>query len=274
MTRFPTTAAALLALGACALSPASGAAFFHGKYTVTYFSGPNHTESDQVCVAFVHTGGVAGFREQAERGLRASSRRISAATSRWTQGIVRFYAAYDKGLSVLNHFATMTGTTGAGGFDQWDRSVFPARADRRRHDPDREGLRMRNLLKLSALVFALLHIRRGRESVRRRHGRPSTSPARTTSGRSASAWFSSIRAPSRASRTAEPGAANVDPSEGGNFIYDNGVTALYGTFNNGFDAVTHYATIADFKTGAGGFSMWFTGTRAADADPGRNDRDG
>ena len=54
--------------------------------------------------------------------------------------------------------------------------------------------------------------------------------------------------------------SNVDPTEGGNFIYDNGVLRFYGIFNNGFDAVTHYATITDFKSGTGGFSMWFTGT--------------
>ncbi len=54
--------------------------------------------------------------------------------------------------------------------------------------------------------------------------------------------------------------SNADPTEGGNFVYDNGVLRFYGTFNNNFDAVAHYATITDFKFGNGGFSMWFTGT--------------
>lgn len=124
MTRFPTIAAALLALGGAALSPASGAVFFHGKYTVTYFSGPNHTESDQLCVAFAHTGGVAGFADSGTWTARKLAKDLGGNFT-VDGGVVRFYAAYDNGMSVLNHFAAMTGATGAGGFDQWDRSVSP-----------------------------------------------------------------------------------------------------------------------------------------------------
>lgn len=119
-----TIAAALIALGGSALSPASGAAFFKGKYTVTYFSGPNHTESDQVCVAFTHAGGVAGFPDSGTWTARKLAKDLGGNFT-VDGGVLRFYAAYDNGLSVLNHFAVMTGTTGAGGFDQWDRSVSP-----------------------------------------------------------------------------------------------------------------------------------------------------
>jgi hypothetical protein len=124
VTRFPTIAAALLALGGAALSPASGAVFFHGKYTVTYFSGPNHTESDQLCVAFVHTGGVAGFADSGTWTARKLAKDLGGNFT-VDQNVLRFYAAYEGGTNVLNHFAAMTGTTGAGGFDQWDRSVSP-----------------------------------------------------------------------------------------------------------------------------------------------------
>ncbi|HEX4860904.1 MAG TPA: hypothetical protein VFV07_06680 [Rhizomicrobium sp.] len=48
--------------------------------------------------------------------------------------------------------------------------------------------------------------------------------------------------------------------ESGNFVYDNGVLRFYGTYNGGFDAITAYATITDFKSGVGGYSNWFTGS--------------
>jgi len=119
-----TVAAALFALGGFALAPASGAVFFHGKYTITYFSGPNHTESDQVCASFVHTGGIAGFPDSGTWSARKLAKDLGGNFT-VDQGVVRFYATYKAGTSVLDHFAAMTGTAGAGGFDQWDRSVSP-----------------------------------------------------------------------------------------------------------------------------------------------------
>ena len=122
--RFPTIAAALLVLGGSALSPASGATFLKGKYTVTYFGGPNHTETDQVCVAFTHTGGVAGFPDSGTWTARKLAKDLGGNFT-VDQNVLRFYGAYKSGADVINHFAAMTGTTGAGGFDQWDSTLAP-----------------------------------------------------------------------------------------------------------------------------------------------------
>ena len=58
---------------------------------------------------------------------------------------------------------------------------------------------------------------------------------------------------------ADSGTWKSNSGQGGNFIYDNGVLRFYGTYNSGFDAITAFATITDFKSGSGGFSEWFTG---------------
>ncbi len=58
----------------------------------------------------------------------------------------------------------------------------------------------------------------------------------------------------------DSGTWQSNSGQSGNFVYDNGVLRFYGTYNSGFDAITAYATITDFKSGSGGFSTWFTGT--------------
>jgi hypothetical protein len=115
-------AAVLMLLAAT--SPAFAAKVLQGKYTVTYFSGPTHAESDQVCVTFVQTGGIAGFSDSGTWSARKLSKDLGGNFT-VDGNMIRFYATYDGGTKVLNHYATITGTSAGGGYDQWDRSGSP-----------------------------------------------------------------------------------------------------------------------------------------------------
>jgi hypothetical protein len=115
--------AAVLMLLAAA-SPAFAAKVLQGKYTVTYFSGPAHAESDQVCVTFVQTGNVAGFPDSGTWSARKLSKDLGGNFT-VDGNVIRFYATYDGGTNVLNHYAIVSSTSAAGGYDQWDRSASP-----------------------------------------------------------------------------------------------------------------------------------------------------
>ncbi|HEX4860903.1 MAG TPA: hypothetical protein VFV07_06675 [Rhizomicrobium sp.] len=115
-------AAALMLLAAT--SPAFATKVLQGKYTVTYFSGPTHAESDQVCVTFVQTGGVAGFPDSGTWSARKLSKDLGGNFT-VDGNVIRFYATYNDGTNVLNHYAIASGTSATGGYDQWDRSVSP-----------------------------------------------------------------------------------------------------------------------------------------------------
>ena len=103
-----STGAALLAL-CCAAAP-SAADVFKGSYTVHYFSGPTHIETNDTCAFFKHTGAVDGFPDsgtwhaKTPEGLQKGNFIVD-------QGILRFYGTFNKNRGATNNYATLA--TGA-----------------------------------------------------------------------------------------------------------------------------------------------------------------
>jgi hypothetical protein len=120
MRRILSAGATLLALG-CVVTPAS-AGVFKGSYTVHYFSGPTHAETNDVCAIFKHTGDIDGFpdsgtwRAKTPEGLQKGNFIVD-------QGILRFYGTFNKNRNATNNYATLA--TNTGGFDVWDISAIP-----------------------------------------------------------------------------------------------------------------------------------------------------
>lgn len=95
---------------------------FKGSYTVRYFSGPTHAETNDVCAVFKHTGDIDGFPDSGtwhakmQEGLQKGNFIVD-------QGVLRFYGTFSKYLHATNNYATLA--TGTGGFDVWDVSAIP-----------------------------------------------------------------------------------------------------------------------------------------------------
>jgi hypothetical protein len=119
---FLKTTATLIALGILAGPALATSPVFKGTYTVHYLSGPSHTETNDICVFFKHTGTIDGFpdsglwRAKTLEGLQKGNFIVD-------QGELRFYGTYNKNRNATNNYADVT--TGAGGFDVWNISAIP-----------------------------------------------------------------------------------------------------------------------------------------------------
>jgi hypothetical protein len=120
--------AALLASAALTLvaiaAPASAAGFRPGKYTVTFFSGPSHTDTGSQCLQFKHTGAVVGF---ANSGTWTSPTFAGWGGNYVTDtGFLRVYGTFNSGAGVTNLYFRLA--LGSGGFDDWVSSAPPITA--------------------------------------------------------------------------------------------------------------------------------------------------
>ena len=103
---------------ALAMTPA-GAKVLRGQFTVHYFSGPTHAESNSVCVIFTQTGDIAGFPDSGTWKVK----QFGGGNFVVDGNTIRFYGTYGKDTKVINH--QVDATTMTGSYDAWNRSAIP-----------------------------------------------------------------------------------------------------------------------------------------------------
>jgi hypothetical protein len=116
------TAAAMITFLALANFGGASAKTFHGNYTVSYFTGPNHNETGSDCLIFTQTGNVLGF---ADSGTWRSSTQSLGGNFVVDQGSLRFYGTYNNGLDTINHYAPVPDKGSSGQFDSWFSGIAP-----------------------------------------------------------------------------------------------------------------------------------------------------